>query len=95
MDPGEITTRFAHHPSTSQARVAAHERVRLLCADLARKLALLLPDSPEATKALDALDLVAMHANAALARRGGPRPGLDHGLTAVRDATVGGDSDLP
>lgn len=93
MDPEEITTRFAHHPPTSEARVAAHERVRGLCADLARKLALLLPDSPEADKALDALDLAAMHANAALARRGGPRPGLDHGLTAVRDTTVGGERD--
>ena len=48
----------------------AHEQIRALFRDLALELARVLPDCGERDKAVDALDVACMYANAAVARVG-------------------------
>lgn len=67
----ELANRYAYHPPTPD-RATLHERVRVLCYQLASDLAQLLPDSTERDKALDRVDEACMYGNAALARHGVP-----------------------
>jgi hypothetical protein len=60
--------RFRHHPPTGPNVVQAHEQARTLGAGYAQWLMMFVPDCPERDKALDAVDLATMHANAAIAR---------------------------
>lgn len=64
----EMARRFHHHPPTTPAVIQAHEQARALGEGFARWLMMFVPNSPERDKALDALDLTVMHANAAIAR---------------------------
>lgn len=64
----ELRARFAHHPPKDGNIVAAHEQTRANFYVLASWVDELLPESDEKSKALSALDLAAMHANAAIAR---------------------------
>jgi hypothetical protein len=68
MDADQLAERFRHHPPTVPAVIAAHEVVRELAAAFARALNEALPECDEKAKALDAVDLAAMHANSAVAR---------------------------
>lgn len=68
MDDSTLKTRFAHHAPKSTAVSQAHEQARERGLDFARWINETLPDSSEKTKALDALDLTVMHANAGIAR---------------------------
>jgi hypothetical protein len=60
--------RFEHHPPSGPDVVRAHEQARTLGKSFAKWLLVFLPDCDERDKALDALDLAVMHANAAIAR---------------------------
>lgn len=68
MEREELGRRFEHHPPTSDDVIKAHELVRASFANLAQWVNSLLPDCPERDKAIDALDLAAMHSNAGIAR---------------------------
>lgn len=68
VDPVELAARFAHHPPQGDAVIRAHVQIRVWFGELADAVNHLLPDCPERDKALDALDLAAMHSNAAIAR---------------------------
>ena len=76
MHPGdrdehaELINRFRYHPADSPERIAAHERVRRLCLELAEELYVLLPASREKSLAMTHLDQVCMFSNAAVARHG-------------------------
>lgn len=64
----QTMARFAHHPPTAPNVIQAHEQARTLGAGFAQWLLMFLPDCDERDKAMDALDLTVMHANAAIAR---------------------------
>jgi hypothetical protein len=64
----DVARRFAYHPPRRAGVADLHEHVRDECAGLAQELNRVLPGCPEAWKALDAVDLACMHANAAIAR---------------------------
>lgn len=63
---------FGFHPADTDEKRKAHQTVRLTHYALATEMNRLLPDSPEKTLALRALQEAAMKANAALAIHGGP-----------------------
>lgn len=60
--------RFTHHPPTSPQVIRAHERARENGSAFATWLLRHVPPCPERERALDAIDLATMHANAAIAR---------------------------
>lgn len=68
MDADAITNRFIHHPPSNNDVVDAHVWTREHFMDLALAINRFLPDCPEKEKAIDALDLAAMHTNAGIAR---------------------------
>ncbi len=68
MDQDQIYRRFTHHPPSSDDVVAAHAETRVRCHDLALWLNDVILDCPELERAMDALDDVCKHANAAIAR---------------------------
>lgn len=67
-EKAELLVRFAHHPPTSAEVIAAHEQVRVEFARLAVWVHDLLPAGDDRRKAIDAIDVAAMAANAAVAR---------------------------
>lgn len=68
MDSEQLRARFEHHPPRDNTIVQAHEQVRANFYTLAEWVNELLPESREKSQALTALDLAAMHTNAAIAR---------------------------
>lgn len=68
MDADLVANRFVHHPPKNEDVVSAHVWTRESFMDLALQINATLPDCPEKEKAIDALDLAAMHTNAAIAR---------------------------
>lgn len=68
-DP-ETRRRFTFHPAATPGRAEEHEAVCARCGDLSAWLRANLPDCPERDKAIDAVDLAQMQANAAIARQG-------------------------
>lgn len=71
----EINRRCAYHPPGSPDVVQAHDAVRSITRTVMHQYNALLPDCPEARRALDALDDAMMLANAAIARHGQPPSG--------------------
>jgi hypothetical protein len=65
-----LAPRFTFHPATPQT-APLHDKVRELGHFAAAELLRLCPQSDELVKAIDAIDLAVMHANAAIARHGG------------------------
>jgi len=68
VDANAIVNRFVHHPPTSDEVIGAHVDTRVNFETIARWVNSILPDCPEKEKAIDALDLAAMHTNAGIAR---------------------------
>lgn len=68
MDRDAITNRFTHHAPQNTEVVGAHVETRHHFNTLAQWVNEILPDCPEKEKAIDALDLAAMHTNAGIAR---------------------------
>lgn len=68
MDREELSRRFAYHQPTTDDVKKAHENVRSAFENMAQWINSLLPDCPEKDKAIDAIDLAAMHSNAGIAR---------------------------
>jgi hypothetical protein len=66
---------FRFHPADTTAKRKAHEIVRLLHYELALEMNKLLPEGPDKTIALRAIQEAAMKANACLAVHGGPPDG--------------------
>lgn len=64
----DVARRFEHHPPTSDAVVSAHQITREMGAAFAQWMVNAMPWCPERDKAVDAIDLAVMHANAAIAR---------------------------
>ena len=64
----DLRARFEHHPPTSPEVEMAHGQTRANFYQLAEWVDELLPNSREKSLALTALDLAAMHTNAAIAR---------------------------
>jgi hypothetical protein len=76
---------FGFHPADTERKRNAHQTVRLTHYALAQELNELLPEGPEKTLALRALQDAAMKANASLAIGGGPREEYEFGAhVAVR-----------
>lgn len=72
-----LERRFLHHPPTSPLVIEQHEQVREMGDVYAKFLFDNLPDCDEVRKAIDAIDLATMYANAAIARtqlKGAPAP---------------------
>lgn len=70
FDETELINRFKFHPSDTEAKVQAHEKVRQLCLNTAIYLNDLIPDNREKALAYTNLEQVMFWANAALAREG-------------------------
>ncbi len=68
MTLDDLRNRFSYHPADTDEKVRAHEDVRAMCLEVAEHLNLLLPESREKERAVDALDDAMKHANAAIAR---------------------------
>lgn len=71
IPPAELvraTQVFAHHPPKSSEVGRLHAHVRDVHRGVYLELLRVLPDTPERTRALDALDDACKHANAAVAR---------------------------
>lgn len=68
MSERELRRRFLHHPPRTEQVMDLHAEVRRRCLDLAEWMNTALPGSPEAIRAVDTLDEVCKHANAAVAR---------------------------
>jgi hypothetical protein len=68
VDADAIANRFVHHPPKNEDVVEAHVSAREEFMHLALQINALFPDCPEKEKAIDALDLAAMHTNAGIAR---------------------------
>jgi hypothetical protein len=68
MDSAQLAEWFAYHPPSDPMVMRAHEEVRTRAHQLAAWFNWLLPEGREKSQALTALDLAAMHANAAIAR---------------------------
>lgn len=64
----EIQIRFRHH-APDAGQIKRMDTIRTQCRKMATHLIENVPRSPELDKALDAIELVSMHANAAIARR--------------------------
>jgi hypothetical protein len=82
--------RFAHHAPTGAAVVAAHEQARAHGAEFATWLLSFVPPCPSRDRALDAIDLATMHANAAIARTQ-----LEGAWHRVESATPSVDNPMP
>lgn len=67
VTPAELDHRYTHHPPTPD-QIKVYERIRRETKSLATTLVELLPPCPELARALDALDIVMMTANAGVAR---------------------------
>jgi hypothetical protein len=72
MDRNQLERRFAHHPPSTPRVADLHGALRRRCLDLAEWLNVALPSSEEALRAIDALDDVCKHGNAAIARHANP-----------------------
>jgi hypothetical protein len=68
MQMDAVSARFRHHPPTDPTVISAHEQARRMGEGFALWLLASVPDCPERAKAIDAIDLATMHANAAIAR---------------------------
>lgn len=69
MDENELQIRFNYRRAATEVDQNNHGFITEKCLDLALKINQLLPDSHEKDQAIDALDLVYMWSNAAIARR--------------------------
>lgn len=70
---GKIVSAFSFHPATPDTG-PRHDQVRELLRTTARDLAELIPNCPEATKAIGALQEAMHWANSAVAQYGVPTP---------------------
>lgn len=68
IDRSEVASRFDYHPPSTEDVALRHQRVRLLCDELAGELLNVAPESRELSLALTNLEQVCMWANAAVAR---------------------------
>lgn len=68
MEREAINRRFAYHQPSGDDVKVAHEDTRVNFNTLAQWVNETLPDCPEKIKAIDSLDLAAMHTNAGIAR---------------------------
>jgi hypothetical protein len=75
MNLVELHHRFVHHPPRDSHVAELHSELRRRCLELADWLNISLPSSDEAKKAIDLLDDVCMHGNAAVARYSNYLPG--------------------
>ncbi len=64
----DLNHRFNHHPPRDEAQRTAYETVRATIRDAAKTIDPLVPNSPEKTRALNALDEAMFLYNAAIAR---------------------------
>lgn len=63
-----IKNNHAHHPPQTAERISAHEQVREVTAECAKRLVDLCPEGRELSLALTAMEEAMMWANAAIAR---------------------------
>lgn len=63
-----IEHNHAHHPPQTAERIAAHEQVRIVTAECAKRLVELCPEGRELSLALTAMEEAMMWANSAVAR---------------------------
>ena len=69
MDANELDNRFRYHPPNTPERVTAHETVRDLTSELARRMNEILPEGREKAVAMTKLEELGFWSNAAIARQ--------------------------
>jgi hypothetical protein len=72
VDANELDLRFTYHPPAAN-QISAYQDIRFFARKMADYIYHLCPDSRESALALTKLEECVMWANAAIARRGGPK----------------------